>query len=59
MNTIKTVNYANHTPELSVHIYGFSSFEACNELSEEINKAIHKFCRNHKEEALEHKITLD
>lgn len=57
--TIKTRNYANHSPELSVHIYGFSTEENRDKLAEEIKDVIRKFRRTHEEKHLERKITLD
>lgn len=59
VRTIKTRNYAEHSPELSVHIYGFSTEENRDKLAEEIKDVIRKFRRTHEEKHLERKITLD
>lgn len=59
MKTIKSRNYANHAPEMSVHVYGFSSVEARDKMAEEIKEVIRRFRRNHNEKTLERKITLD
>ena len=59
MKTIKSRDYANHLPELSVHVYGFSSVEARDKMAEEIKEVIRRFRRSHKEKNLERKITLD
>lgn len=58
MRNCKSSNYANHTPELSVHVYGFSSAEERDELAERIKQEIIRFSAAHKS-TLERKITLD
>ena len=57
--TEKTNGYANHTPELSIHVYGFSSAVARDKLAEEIKEVIREFRRSNREKGLERKITLD
>lgn len=59
MRNCKTRGYADHTPELSVHVYGFSSTAVRDELAEEIKEVIRRFDRNHPDEVFQRKITLD
>ena len=59
MEIIKSRDYAGHTPELSVHVYGFSSEEKRDELAEEIKAVIRNFRRSKCEKGIERKITLD
>ena len=59
MRQMKTRGYANHSPELTVHVYGFSSGGKRDELAKEIRETIRRFRRKQNENTIEIKIAPD